>query len=253
MRVTQHDRHPTTEQLSAFLDGQLSLDERGVWDAHIKTCEQCQQELADLRLTVNLLRALPQPELPRSFALPVDAPVTPSAAYSAHPTSSAAQRRRSWPVALRTTGRSLCAIAAVLGLFLLASGLLADLPRATTTTSGSAASMPASQPQNSTSGSASTANENTPQAATTHRQTAATPEITPTAPSTMGPYAVKPGTPQKSDHMAAAAPANPFQPVLALFDVSTAGGRAALGALLLLLGAIGFILLLGRRPKERAP
>jgi hypothetical protein len=53
--------------------------------------------------------------------------------------------------------------------------------------------------------------------------------------------------------MAAAAPANPFQPVLALFDVSTAGGRAALGALLLLLGAIGFILLLGRRPKERAP
>jgi len=255
--VTQHDWHPTTEQLSAFLDGQLSSDEQGEWDAHIKTCEQCQQELAALRLTVNLLRALPQPDLPRSFALPVNTAVTPIADYSTQRVSrSPAQRRRTWPVVLRTTARSLCAIAAVLGLFLLSWGLLTGLLRPG---SGTATSMsaPAASSAQSTGGSASggggsATSRNVPPTAT-HPQASSAPEITPTAPPTMGPYAVKPGSPQKSDHTAAAQAANPLRPVLAFFDISTTGGSIALGLLLLLLGATGYILLLGRRPKARAP
>jgi hypothetical protein len=254
MRVRQHDRHPTTEQLSALLDGQLSSDERSQWDEHLKTCEQCQQELAELRLTVNLLRTLPQPELPRSFALPVNAPVTPIAAFSEHRAArGSAQRQRSRPVVLRTTANSLCAIAAVLGLFLLASALLASMHTMGTTTSMSAPAASSAQSSNASSGSARATSKIVPPTAT-HPQASAAPEITPTAPPTMGPYAVKPGSPQQSGHRAAAPLANALQSVLALFDVSTPGGRAALGLLLLLLGAIGFALLMTiGRPKERAP
>jgi hypothetical protein len=247
--VVQHNEHPTTEQLSAFLDGQLSPDEQSQWDVHIKTCEQCQQELADLRLTVKLLRALPQPELPRSFTLPVDAPVTPIAAYSASRAErGTAQRRRAWPVALRTAARSFCAIAAVLGIFLLASVLLTARPQMGATVSRSNPSS-VSSGSSASSGSVNAPAAATPQAAT-HKQTAETPEITPTASSAMGPYAVTPASPHQSGQ--ASPPANPLQPVLAFFDVSTAGGRAMLGLLLLVLGIVGFILL-RLRPKERAP
>jgi hypothetical protein len=226
--VTQHDWHPTTEQLSAFLDGQLSSDEQGEWDAHIKTCEQCQQELAALRLTVNLLRALPQPDLPRSFALPVNTAVTPIADYSTQRVSrSPGQRRRTWPLLRPGSGT--------------ATSMSAPAASSAQSTGGSASG-----------GGGSATSRNVPPTAT-HPQASSAPEITPTAPPTMGPYAVKPGSPQKSDHTAAAQAANPLRPVLAFFDISTTGGSIALGLLLLLLGATGYILLLGRRPKARAP
>src|SRR6266568_3115535 len=68
--VADQVQHLTTEELSAFLDEQLSSQERTTIEAHLQTCERCQHELASLRQTVALLRALPQPALPRSFVLP---------------------------------------------------------------------------------------------------------------------------------------------------------------------------------------
>src|SRR5438270_13480242 len=70
--VTQHEHpgHLTTEQLSAFLDKQLTLQEQAFFDAHLQVCSQCQQALAELRRTVVLLRAMPRIDVPRSFTLP---------------------------------------------------------------------------------------------------------------------------------------------------------------------------------------
>jgi len=61
--VAQENHHLTTEQLSAHLDGQLSDLEQSQLEAHLKTCEWCQQALTDLRRTVALLHALPRPAL----------------------------------------------------------------------------------------------------------------------------------------------------------------------------------------------
>lgn len=75
--MSQHDWHLTTEQLSAYLDRQLSEEEQKEYKIHLDACEQCRQTLLELRQTVTLLHALPQPRLPRSFVLPVDTVVTP--------------------------------------------------------------------------------------------------------------------------------------------------------------------------------
>ncbi len=66
------NEHLTTEQLSALLDKHLSAQEEAQSEAHLRDCQQCQGILNDLRQTVALLRALPQPPLPRSFALSPD-------------------------------------------------------------------------------------------------------------------------------------------------------------------------------------
>jgi len=58
------------EQLSAFLDGELSAGERIALERHLQGCAVCQRALAELRQVRALLRALPVPALPRSFTLP---------------------------------------------------------------------------------------------------------------------------------------------------------------------------------------
>ncbi|GAC1624569.1 MAG: hypothetical protein NVS4B7_15260 [Ktedonobacteraceae bacterium] len=67
-----NEGHLTTEQLSAFLDQQLSPQEQVICKLHLQTCEHCQSTLATLQQTVALLKALPAPSLPRSFVLPAD-------------------------------------------------------------------------------------------------------------------------------------------------------------------------------------
>ncbi|MBA2681641.1 MAG: hypothetical protein H0U76_25010, partial [Ktedonobacteraceae bacterium] len=70
--MSKLDRHLTTEELSALLDNHLAQEEAGEdHHGHLASCQQCQQELADLKQTVRLLHALPPPPLPRSFILPV--------------------------------------------------------------------------------------------------------------------------------------------------------------------------------------
>lgn len=51
-------------------DGALELREDAALQAHLSTCADCQHELAALRQTRALVRALPTPALARSFTLP---------------------------------------------------------------------------------------------------------------------------------------------------------------------------------------
>jgi anti-sigma factor RsiW len=60
------------EQLSAALDGMLAPEEQAALDAHLAECETCTRELEELRQVRMLLRAMPEPALPRSFLLPTE-------------------------------------------------------------------------------------------------------------------------------------------------------------------------------------
>ncbi len=53
--------------LSAYLDDEVSADERALVKSHLATCEACQLELDSLSWTVNLLHRLPEETLPRNF------------------------------------------------------------------------------------------------------------------------------------------------------------------------------------------
>lgn len=72
-RRTTSEHEQTREDLSAYLDGQLSQAERSRVERHLHDCTDCQAELRDLKQTVALLHALPAARLPRSFLLPVSA------------------------------------------------------------------------------------------------------------------------------------------------------------------------------------
>lgn len=58
------------ENLSPFLDGQLSAYERRRVERHLRECPDCRADFESLRQTVALLRTLPSVKLPRSFVLP---------------------------------------------------------------------------------------------------------------------------------------------------------------------------------------
>jgi hypothetical protein len=126
--VPQHTSHLTTEQLSAFLDQQLSAQEQSTCQAHLNTCQHCQQQQTELEQTVLLVHSLPQVPLPRSFVLPIASTtqsrvlpikgnIAPKIARQAH------NRVLIFPIA-RTTMRTTSALVAVLGLFFTLSGLL---------------------------------------------------------------------------------------------------------------------------------
>jgi hypothetical protein len=119
-------RHPNDwerrrEQLSAYIDGELSAAERAELERHIPGCPECQEALGELRRVHDLLAALPMPKAPRSFALPLD---TRLPARPGQPASQQTATRRSRAGLVQWAG----AIAATIGLFLLlgsvATGLL---------------------------------------------------------------------------------------------------------------------------------
>lgn len=69
-RQDQHSGdHPEIDALNAYLDDALSGDERRDIDAHLASCAECRQELAELRAVVTLLHGLPQVDPPVSFQL----------------------------------------------------------------------------------------------------------------------------------------------------------------------------------------
>lgn len=70
--VSHSDWQLQRERLSAYLDGEVSADDRTALEAHLPGCAQCQHELAALRQTRALLATLPAPSLPRSFMLPAE-------------------------------------------------------------------------------------------------------------------------------------------------------------------------------------
>jgi hypothetical protein len=51
-------------RMADYLEGDLSLGKRALFDAHLDTCTDCESELAEMRGTIGLLRGLPTPEPP---------------------------------------------------------------------------------------------------------------------------------------------------------------------------------------------
>jgi len=88
-----HDWERQREQLSAYIDGELSAAERAELERHIPGCPECQEALGELRRVHDLLAALPMPKAPRSFALPLDTrlPTRPAQPASQQAATQAAQ------------------------------------------------------------------------------------------------------------------------------------------------------------------
>lgn len=57
------------ELLSAYLDGEVTSDERALVETHLAMCAACAYDLATLRQTVSLLQQLPQVAASRPFTL----------------------------------------------------------------------------------------------------------------------------------------------------------------------------------------
>lgn len=248
--MAKHDeRHLTTEQLSAYIDKQLSAQEQAAYAAHLQSCAQCRQTLVGLQQTVALLRALPQPSLPRSFTLPAGASYlqerpslqTPSTAPAPRP----ATRQTAWQRYMRGSLRAVSTIAAVLGLVFLLSGLVITLPRggagsATSTTSNSAGTAP-HYAQDTTAANA-TATSVAGQAQADGKTPAPPKKPTPTITEPVRtPAVVAQATPAPEQP-------RPAQPLASLF---TPLGLQVGGFILFALGIVG-ILLTRRRQRDRA-
>ena len=67
-RVSEHERAEVL--LSTYLDGRASQTERAMVERHLKSCADCERNLATLSATVVAVRDLPHVRAPRSFALP---------------------------------------------------------------------------------------------------------------------------------------------------------------------------------------
>jgi len=61
---------PELEDLSSYLDQELTGTARQQLEAHLQTCETCRRRLAALRQTVSAIQALPTEAPPRVFAIP---------------------------------------------------------------------------------------------------------------------------------------------------------------------------------------
>jgi hypothetical protein len=61
---------PELEQLSAYVDQELTGTSRQELEEHLKGCETCRRRLEALRQTVGAIRALPQETPPRTFTIP---------------------------------------------------------------------------------------------------------------------------------------------------------------------------------------
>ncbi|HEX6484396.1 MAG TPA: zf-HC2 domain-containing protein [Ktedonobacteraceae bacterium] len=232
-------QHLTTEQLSAFLDKQLSSEEQAIVDAHLSDCQQCQQVLADLRQTVVMLRALPKVEVPRSFTLPARiAAVQEQPVQSNAVVTPISQRRRARRNRLQGAIRAMSALAAVLGLIFILSSFAAALPHGGTTSSTSAGSVSTTSPASS---GATTGNGSTPvQRPTTGAAPRAespsvrSPQTPAATPSHIAPGAVKQGPGTSSG--------SPDQPGPAVLDLNGPTGHLVIGSVLFVLGILGFAL-----------
>lgn len=126
---TEHaaDWDAQRETLSAYLDGRLPPAEAEALRRHLETCSRCAQELAELRRVVALLRALPQPALPRAFTLPTP---TPAPAQPARRTRLAT----GWPRVAQWAGGLVAAAGLIIGI----AGTVGQIPSAMHGVAGSA-------------------------------------------------------------------------------------------------------------------
>jgi anti-sigma factor RsiW len=260
------EQHLTIEQLSAFLDRQLSPQEQVECDIHLQRCQQCQSLLAELRQTVSILHALPQPELPRSFMLPAR---TLSVAEDLEPwmasiTPITRGRRRPWQTYLLRSTRVISTIAAVLGiLFIMSSFLTAllSLPHGGTASTASAPVFSSAQSQSPIPpASAQSSNATGPGrnllnpirkprgTATSNQAETNAPTPVPTAVNTIIPTSGS--TTSNSNGQQGYAQTQSVPPLL---DLSMPGERAGVGFILLILGILGAFLTRRRPAKIRIP
>ena len=238
--MTQHEHHGhlTTEQLSAYLDKQLTPQEQTAFDAHISTCPQCQQTLAELRSTVALLRAMPSVDVLRSFTLPT--PIRPVPVQAESVNTEPPRRQPVPPYRIRRAVRAVSTLAAVLGFLFILSGFLTYVHIAGGgggTTSGSPAfTSQNTQPTKPTSGAAEQAGRGTPNVGKVNGSATKTPVPAQSTPAATP--AAHTGSPPPADQ----APTIP--PVL---DPGRSEGRLSLGLLLLLFGIIGLLTTRRRR------
>ena len=239
----ERNEHLTPEQLSAFLDRQLSPQELAECDAHVQHCQQCQSLLADLRLTAGLLRGLPPPELPCSFVLS-----TPIAEERPVRLVTPMLRRegRSRQDYLQRSVRVMSTIAAVVGLFFILSALfttLLMLPHGATSmaTSAPAPSHAASGGSPMRTAEAMAPGFNRPRRTTKrafYDRAGVTPQAPAPTPVSTGTAA--PNTVLSNEGPHQAQPAEPGPTILSL---------PAVGVILLVLGVLGMVLT--RRRKVR--
>lgn len=252
-----NNNHLTTEQLSALIDQQITTEEQATYTAHLQTCQQCQQAMAALRQTVMLLKALPQPTLPRSFVLPTNVIVMPDRPATvpsrSEPTTPARpqpqpqpQRRSVWIYTVQRSMRAVSTIAAVIGLIFVLSSLSISLPQFSST-SPTAASVPSvnhqegGQAQPLGNGSITTTSTIGP------KHTTPLPARTAPAASTSVPTPIT--TPNTSPQLTSPKPSQ-SQPPLSIVDLGTSMGRQDVGFALLLLGILGVVVTRRKREKR---
>ncbi len=236
-----HNEHLTTEHLSAFFDKQLSPEEQAVFDVHMSTCQQCQRNLADLRLTVALLHAMPEEEAPRSFVLPGNLVPVPERTIRQDTTiTPVAQKQHVRFKTLRRSVRVVSALAAVLALMFIISGILPPLHFGASESASTATPASSFGGANTPHTAVSTPNDQKttgvrPQegAATTTPTPVATHMLAPTGTAT-----TKTSTGTPTDQGPTAPP---------LLDPGQPTGRLSLGILLLALSIIGLIVTRRRR------
>jgi anti-sigma factor RsiW len=66
----QNDHNRAEELISAYLDKQVSAEEREFFERHIASCANCRAQLEATRSMIVALRAMPAVKAPRSFVLP---------------------------------------------------------------------------------------------------------------------------------------------------------------------------------------
>ena len=257
--MSQLDRHLTTEQLSALLDDQFSLEEQADdYRGHLIACMECQHELAELRQTVTLLRALPQPALPRSFALPPgitqSITVGQQLAPNVHALRSANISRRNSVPAPYTVLRPASALAAVVGILFILSGFVTSMPHMATSSSTTASSANTSQPKASNGASSSASGLVLPTVASASERN----NVTPTPHAVQSMQAPPAATQNEHDAGAAVQPAQPQvpatsapppSPASSFLDLNNTALRISLGILLFIAGTMGITLTRERRKR----
>ncbi|MHB8595894.1 MAG: anti-sigma factor family protein [Ktedonobacteraceae bacterium] len=243
--MAQHDnRHLTTEQLSDLLDKQLSPQEQAEYNAHLQTCQHCQKTLADLKQTVALLHALPQPALPHSFVLPVSQTAPTPMAHTQeqrrrhiHPITTTTRRTRIHRGGsfARQSVRVLSTLAAVIGIVFFISGFLASIQHGSSTTASTGSSAgttngsATSKPQIHSVGTPQT--QASPAMVHTPSITAPKQKQTPTSTAT-------PQNRNQTHQNSARSPA---------IDLNSPQVHLGLGTILLLIGILGVVLTRKRR------
>ena len=224
--MAKQEQHLTTARLSAFIDGQLSSAEQAQTEVHLHTCVVCQQQLTELRQTVALLHALPQPKLPRSFTLPIAEPVTTPLIGRPLAPITPLVRRNTWPTYAANVVRYASTLAAVVGIVFLLSGLFGTVITAGGGTTSSAGS--------STTSSVGPEKTTLPQVVTPRISQGNSPTEMPTkSPSSVSSHNI--GGPTSVQQ-------NPFQALLTLFSLNMIATREIIGVVLVVLGIVGFLI-----------